>query len=463
MKLNKVSVLSLFIFLMLIRSDNSYGDPIVTVKSKDLDNQIENIESVEADPKAKVIEELGTISEESQNISIVLDSSGSMGQILEKNKTKMFYLKKMMKEFIGQQWKLKNTIGMRVYGSRQKKTCNDIVQAIPYSDQSLSKLEKALQVMSPLGMTPLHKTIDMTVDEIKKRNGPKKILIVTDGEDTCGGDPCKTSEKIKKDKLDITFYVIALGFQGNSDALKKLSCMGDVHLANDSESFSDAVTQISGKINKRENLKVISPNPGAPVYLYSFEGEKRKLERIFYASEEQTVPPGDYEAVVMIKPPYKFQRFHIPPARKVVLQIEGEGQVLVNFFDSHLKAQILDKNNRVVVRGKSDIPFTAPTGKWRLRIFKEPFYEQIQEDFFIYPNNKHTFDVVGAGVLKVDEPETQGVYVYDSQKNLMDYTLTGSTFVLRSGVYSIHVNDKCTFDEVPVRDKKEVVVLPCPH
>ncbi len=441
--------------------------PVINVSDKDFEANkaaIEDIDKIEADPRAKVVEEISRPADEPINIGLVLDSSGSMGQMLEKNKTKMFFLKKMMKEFVGQQWKLRNKVGVRVYGARVKGKCDDIQMITPYTDHSLSKLEKSLETMAPLGMTPMHASMMLTVDEIKNMSGEKKIVIVTDGEDTCGGDPCKTAEKIKKDKLDITFYVIALGFQGNSDALQKMSCLGDdIHMANDAESFSDAVTQVSSKINKNQNLKVISPNPDSPVYLYRFEDGKKKLERIFYAKSEQTVPVGEYEAVVMFKPPYKFSKFKVPPGRKVVLRVEGEGEVTVNFFDSHLRVQILDKNNKVMIKGKSDEPMVVPTGKWKLRIFREPFYELLDPNYYVYPNSKQNFDVYGVGVTRVDAQGVQGVYVYNGENKLIDYTLSGSPFVLKAGVYSIHVNDKCSFTDVSVREKKEVVVLSCPQ
>lgn len=451
----------MYCLLLLLLPQLLHAEAVVSVGEKDLLPTAPEVSSLTADPRAKIMDDLNQASAEPQNIGVVLDSSGSMGAILEKNRTKMFFLKKLMKSFVSEQWKLKNNIGVRVYGSKQKSRCDDIQTPIPYSDRSLGKLEKALEQMAPLGMTPLHKSLQMSVDEIKNKPGPKKILVVTDGEDTCGGDPCKTAEEVKKQNLDITFYVIALGFNGPSDDLKKVSCIGDVHVANDSESFSDAVSQISSKINGGQNLKVISPDPSAPVYLYKLAGEKRILERVFYASSEQTVPPGEYEAVVGLKPAYKFAAFKILPGRKVTLKVEGEGQVIVNFFGGHARAEILDKNNKVVTKFRSDETVKVPTGKWRLRIFKNPFFEIIIPNYFVFPNGEHSYDLASVGVIKVDTPELQGIYVYDQDNKLIDHSLTKTALLLRSGIYSIHVNEKCTFPKVEVRDRKEVVVLSC--
>ena len=54
-------------------------------------------------------------------IELIVDSSGSMGQLLGGNKTKMFYSKKVISKYLIDQWKENAQVGMRVYGSRQKK------------------------------------------------------------------------------------------------------------------------------------------------------------------------------------------------------------------------------------------------------------------------------------------------------------------------------------------------------
>jgi hypothetical protein len=144
-------VKSALILLLLGFSPWGLGEPLMQIDKKDETKDLPAIETVAADPRAKIIEELGQDLDEAQTIGLVLDSSGSMGQMLEKNKTKMFYMKKLMKGFISKQWKLKNTLGVRVYGSRKKHQCDDIQLTIPYTDRALSKLELSLEKMEPLG------------------------------------------------------------------------------------------------------------------------------------------------------------------------------------------------------------------------------------------------------------------------------------------------------------------------
>lgn len=432
------------------------------IKEGDQKIDVEVMGQTPADPRAKVIKELSVATPIPAKISMILDSSGSMGQILEKNQTKLYFMKKLLKGFIGQQWKLKNEVGVRIYGARKKHKCDDIEFPIPYSDRSLGALENMLEGMASTGMTPLHRTLEMTFDSIVKMEGPHKVVIITDGEDTCGGDPCKTAEKVREKKLDVTFYVIALGFQGQSDAIQRLKCLDEnIQEANSEQSLSDALGGISKSMNQSDNLTVVSPNPEASVYLYRIENGKRVYDRVFLAEQTQYLEPGRYEAVVNLKPPYKFGEFEMPPGRRVTLKVTGDGNLRINFFNSFLRWQLLDKDNKVVIKGRSDQTYPAPIGKWRLRVYRDPFFENIIPDYFIYPNGDHQYDVGGLGVFRVDSPNLNGMYVYDQTGEVLGHELTGNPIVIKAGVYNVHVDEKCTFPKTQVKERKEVLVLPC--
>ncbi len=450
-------------FILIFFTSPSFGEIFNIKESDNLYKNLNPDKVIENLKAKKMIEDISSELKEPQQIGLIIDGSGSMAQILDKNKSKMFYSKKILKEFTGRQWKLKNNIGIRAYGNTVKGKCDDITLISPYSNKNLPTLETTLEKLEPTGMTPLHKSIDLTIDEIKTMPGKKNIVIVTDGEDTCGGDPCKSAERLKKEKLDITFYIVALGFEGPSDELSKLTCLGDVQVANNNESFQDAISQISSKISTRQNLKVNSPNPMAPVYLYRIENEKKILDRVFYAQSEQTVAEGvTYEVVVGLNPLYKFSDVFVPPNKKVVLTVDGEGSLIANYFNSHLNVQILDKNNKVVTKFRSDIKQKIPTGKWSVRIFKEPFYEYIIPDYFIYPDGVHSINISGVGLAKVQSSEIKGVYIYSSSNELIDYALSNSIVALKSGSYIFHSDDTCTFSDVKIKDRKEILVLPCP-
>lgn len=451
----------LFFFVLIIATFVQAQAPIIAVDEADMVKDVDILLKAEEQAKAIKLEEDITENKQPTKIEVIVDSSGSMGQILVKNKTKMYYLKELMKQFFKDRWKEKNIIGLRVYSGITRDKCSDIRMVVPFGQTNIDQMQKTVMGLTPLGMTPLHQSLKFAFEDLKNFEGAKRVVVVTDGLDTCGGDPCATVEEWQKQNLDLKFYVIALGFKGDSQSFKKIQCIGDTQIANDDESFSDAMSQISKKISHKDNLEVISPNPQKSVYLYKVDGKEKKLFRVFYAYSPQTVPPGKYEAVLMLDPPYKFSEFVIKPNKKTTLKVFGDGEIKVNYFNSLVNVEVLDKNNRAIARFKSDKYVKVPTGKWQIRIFKDPYYENIIKDYFVYPLAKSEIDVSGVGAIKLISGKPSGVYVYRDKK-LVGNSLSNSTSVLKSGTYTFHVNDKCSFRDVFIKDKKEVLILSCP-
>ena len=80
-------------------------------------------------------------------VIILLDSSGSMGQLMDKQKSKMFYAKKLFGSYLADQWREKAEVGLLVYGSRRKHDCSDFFMAVPFSEKSLPKIDNAVKVL----------------------------------------------------------------------------------------------------------------------------------------------------------------------------------------------------------------------------------------------------------------------------------------------------------------------------
>jgi len=434
-------------------SEESFNYPLPTPQIMEVEpSQGGTVEVRDEDGSAKII----------PKIEMVVDSSGSMGQVLGENKTKMFFLKKITARYFTDQWKEEAKTAMRVYGSREKGNCEDNHLTIGFGERVLSRIETAVGKMEPVGMTPLFKSVKMASDDLKSYEGPKRIVVFTDGEDTCGGDPCKIAAEIKSNpNLDLKIYVVAIGFKPDDPNFKKVSCLGDTQVAESEQDMVEALGNISQNINRdRLNLRVISPDPSAVVHLSHLENGVPKYYRSFTAAWGATVPPGTYQAVVQLNPVYKFANFTIPPGKVVTLKVGGDGRVRVNFVNSILNVEILDKNRTPIRKFKSDKDQMVPTGRWTLRMYQEPFYEKIVKKFDVYPNGNHEYTVVGAGAIQVESTSLRGVYLYDGKKNLLGHYLTQFPMVVPSLDYMVHVDNECSFEGVPIADR-QIKILEC--
>ncbi|HEY2290006.1 MAG TPA: PilC/PilY family type IV pilus protein, partial [Thermoanaerobaculia bacterium] len=104
----------------------------------------------------------------------------------------------------------------------------------------------------------------------------KYLIFITDGDETCSGDPCKYT-KLLKDQYGVITYVVAFGV--TATAGNKLSCMADAdHLfyPKDENELVDDLRSVLGKINEQSSTFASAAVPSVQadvadhIYLSSF-------------------------------------------------------------------------------------------------------------------------------------------------------------------------------------------------
>ena len=82
------------------------------------------------------------------------------------------------------------------------------------------RIMAAIDALRPAGRTPLTDAVAQAADVLDFRHKPGLIVVLTDGEETCGGSPCDTSEKLHAEANQLTINVIGL-------RVKNYAWMGD--------------------------------------------------------------------------------------------------------------------------------------------------------------------------------------------------------------------------------------------
>ena len=404
-------------------------------------------------------------------VIILLDSSGSMGQVLDKQKSKMYYAKKLFSAYLADQWREKAEVGMIVYGSRRKRDCNDTYMLFPVGEKNLSKIDDAVKKLSPLGMTPIAASLEIAIDALKDYPGPKRVMIFTDGEETCGGDSCEILEKAIQNKVfDLEMFVTGIGLSEKSKDLDKLRCLGKTFGAPTSKALSQALSDISKEINNKStpgstivgnNLFVECPDPRAQVVLYQqVNGVKTRISD-FIAGHGAKVPPGEYTVEVKIDPIYTFNKVKIPPKKSVKLKVTGVGYLQVNFFNGLLDVEILNRDKKVVQSFESDISVPVKSGEYDIHIAGAPFFETYEYKYKIIPGKKHEIRIDNVGVVQVDYPKAVGIHIFNDAKKEIGTYISNFPFALRVGNYRFFVNDGCSIDGITVRKEKTIQRLKC--
>jgi hypothetical protein len=151
----------------------------------------------------------------SKNLEIILDLSGSMKLPLGKS-TRIATARRVLREVVA---KIPDdfNVGLRVYGhrygSRQPETCTDSELVVPIQRLDRTRLMGVVDSTQPRGETPLVYSVLQTAADLKALGGGSVILI-TDGEESCHGDPAAAARELKASGVDVSLQILGFTLTG---------------------------------------------------------------------------------------------------------------------------------------------------------------------------------------------------------------------------------------------------------
>ncbi|MBO8164396.1 MAG: VWA domain-containing protein [Brevibacillus sp.] len=168
---------------------------------------------------------------ENFNVEIILDASGSMaGKIGEK--TKMQLAKEAIKEF-AQSLPEGANVSLRVYGHKgsnadehKELSCSSSELVYPLQPYHAEKIEAALEQFEPTGWTSIAGSLRLAQYDmagLKADQNTNVIYLVSDGIETCDGDPVAMAKELSQSEIMPLLNVI--GFDVNADGQKQLKAI----------------------------------------------------------------------------------------------------------------------------------------------------------------------------------------------------------------------------------------------
>jgi Ca-activated chloride channel homolog len=188
---------------------------------------------------------------ENYNVAILLDSSGSMEK-MENGKTRMDLAKAAIQQFVKDLPEDAN-VSLRVYGhvgtgsdQDKKASCSKIEEVYPFGKYEEGKFSDALSQFKPAGWTPMAKAIDQVKADFQQYDGEQNsniIYVVSDGVETCNGDPVKAAKSLAESNISPVLNII--GYQVDNEGLAQLKEMADASGGNyiNARSHEDLVTE----------------------------------------------------------------------------------------------------------------------------------------------------------------------------------------------------------------------------
>ncbi|WP_235705905.1 VWA domain-containing protein [Bacillus mycoides] len=154
--------------------------------------------------------------DKSLNVEILLDASGSMAGKVN-GQIKMEAAKKAIYNYLDKIPDNANVI-LRVYGHKgsnnendKSLSCGSSEVMYPLQPYNKEQFNAALSKFDPKGWTPLALAIESVNDDFKEYTGDENlnvVYIVSDGEETCGGDPVNAAKNLNKSNTHAVVNII---------------------------------------------------------------------------------------------------------------------------------------------------------------------------------------------------------------------------------------------------------------
>jgi Ca-activated chloride channel family protein len=179
-------------------------------------------------------------------VIVVLDASGSMDDQLAGGDIKIDAARDAVHALVDQ---LPDgaQLGLAVYGNGAR-GCQDATVVHKVKPLDRSAVNAAVDEVRAAGDTPIGRALRVAAAELPAA-GPRSIVLVSDGEDTCAPpDPCDVAKELAKQGIDLRIH--AIGFDVDDTAKEQLTCLsqatgGTYVEARDAGTLSRTLNQIT--------------------------------------------------------------------------------------------------------------------------------------------------------------------------------------------------------------------------
>ncbi len=99
--------------------------------------------------------------------------------------------------------------GLMAYGLGTNDGCNDIEMVLPVGPLEAATFSTAVNGLTPHGRTPLVAAVDQAAGALEYKTRSGRIVLVTDGVESCDGNLKALADELGSNSLDFTAHVIA--------------------------------------------------------------------------------------------------------------------------------------------------------------------------------------------------------------------------------------------------------------
>ncbi|MCX6352843.1 MAG: VWA domain-containing protein [Bacteroidetes bacterium] len=202
---------------------------------------------------------LNTFSQTKQKTRIlfIFDCSKSMTAMWDKE-DRMTTAKKVLIHLVDSLKKVPNVeIALRCYGyqySVPEHNCTDSRLVVPFKKNNATEITDFITKVEPNGYTPIAYSLKECAKDFPDVKANNVVILITDGIEECGGNPCDASAELQAKQITLKPYVVGIGLP--EEKMKNFDCVGNYFYAKDKKKLNELLTKVVSHAMENTTVQV---------------------------------------------------------------------------------------------------------------------------------------------------------------------------------------------------------------
>lgn len=238
-------------------------------------------------------------------VEVIFDASGSMGQLLPSGEQRIVAAKRALETLVGEVLPDETPFALRAFGHISPTSCETRLD-VAFGALDRGKAMAAVQAIEPklLSGTPIAQSLAAVAQDLADAGGGRQVILITDGEESCGGDPAAAVRELRE-AGPLSLAIVSLALEPEALAVF--------------EALAEEVGASYVDVGSYEALNTAIAEALNPAFeVYDLEGELVAEGRV--GGEAVELPMGLYRVRVLSVPVEVIENVRVP----------GDGSVTVN-------------------------------------------------------------------------------------------------------------------------------------
>ncbi len=415
-------------------------------------------------------------------VLFVFDASNSM-KTKHGNSTRIEGAKQLFYKFLDSLSKQKNIqFALRMYGHTTKYPpgdCKDSKLVVPFSKNNIALIKSNVAASQPTGITPIEHSLTESANDFPDTKAVNMIILITDGIEECGGDPCAARQKLMEKGIVFKPFIIGIGL--TPEQIKTFACVGNYYDFDNTNTFID-INAIIGKqkLNKtssqvnlldtkslptESNVNMTFYNIQTGNYAYNY------IHTLNAKNNPDTLYLDDYPAYKVIAhtiPPTESKETKLVQGKHTIIAIDApQGFILLKRptgiynYNERIKSIVRKSTGNLQTLNVQQMNTTEKyiTGNYDLEVLTLP--RTYIKNVSVTQSQIKTIEVANAGMLTLKALDNGDGSIYIDNKPLewvcnLNAT-TSQTYYLQPGNYRIEWRSKTLKGSIYTIEKKFII------